>query len=53
MHLASWLCGASIGFITGAFTPAVGRKIKSWFVTESKAVESKVTAEASAVAKKV
>jgi len=29
---------AGIGFVIGAFTPAIGRKIKSWFVTEAKKV---------------
>lgn len=25
-----------IGIVVGSFMPAVGRKIKAWFVTESK-----------------
>jgi len=28
----------SIGIVAGSFMPAVGRKIKSWFVTEAKKV---------------
>ena len=35
-----------IGFVICAFTPSVGRKIKSWFVKESPKVESDVKAEA-------
>lgn len=31
---------SAIGFVVGAFTPAVGRKIKSWFVKESTAVKT-------------
>jgi hypothetical protein len=33
---------AGIGYIAGAFTPSVGRTIKSWFVKESSAVIKKV-----------
>jgi len=28
----------AIGFVVAAFTPAIGRTIKSWFVTEAKKV---------------
>lgn len=31
------LLSAGVGFVIGAFTPAVGREIKSWFVKESTA----------------
>ena len=37
---------AGFAYVVGAFTPAVGRKIKSWFVTETQAVASKVDADA-------
>jgi hypothetical protein len=30
------------GYIAGAFTPRIGRMIKSWFVKESTALKSKV-----------
>jgi hypothetical protein len=30
--------GGGVGFVVGAFTPAVGRKIKALFVKDSKAV---------------
>ena len=51
---------AGIGFVVGAFTPAVGREIKSWFVKESTAavaavpaqVKTAVVAAANEVAKK-
>lgn len=31
---------AGIGFVVGAFTPAIGRKVKAFFVKESTAVEA-------------
>jgi hypothetical protein len=37
------IIAAAVGFVVGAFTPAVGRKIKSWFVPESKVVVADVT----------
>ena len=33
---------AGVGFVVGAITPAVGRKIKAFFVKESTAVAKKV-----------
>lgn len=33
---------AGVGFVIGAFTPAVGRKIKAFFVKEATSVESSV-----------
>jgi len=33
--LAGQIPGAAIGFVVGAFTPSVGRKIKGYFVKES------------------
>ncbi|VVB52860.1 Uncharacterised protein [uncultured archaeon] len=37
----------AVGYVLGAFTPAVGRKIKALFVKEAK------VAEGSAIAKKI
>ncbi len=39
------IVAAGIGFVAGAFTPAIGRKIKSWFVKEATAVEADVKAD--------
>lgn len=39
----NFLLYAGIGFVVGAFTPAVGRAIKSWFVKESSVVKADVT----------
>ena len=39
IHNAIWF---GIGFVVAAFTPSVGRTIKSWFVKESAAVKAKV-----------
>lgn len=36
-----------IGFVAGAFTPAIGRKIKSWFVKEGTVVKADVSNVAS------
>ncbi len=36
------IVAAGIGFVAGAFTPAIGRTIKSWFVKEATAVEADV-----------
>lgn len=44
---------AGAGFIAGAFTPAVGRKIKSYFVKETKAASAAVQTDVSAAAKKL
>lgn len=42
------LVGAA-AYVAGAFTPAVGRKIKAFFVKETQAVQPKVLAEVKAV----
>ncbi len=44
---------AGIGFVVGAFTPAVGREIKSWFVKESSVVKTDASQAAANVAKKL
>lgn len=44
---------AGIAYIAGAFTPAVGRTIKSWFVKEATAFKADVKTEASVVEKKL
>lgn len=36
------LPGMAIGFVVGAFTPSVGRKIKGLFVKETQAAEKSV-----------
>jgi len=41
--------GAAVGFIVGAFMPAVGRKIKALFVKESTAAKVAIKAEAAKV----
>ena len=38
VNIAFDFVSGGIGFFVGAFTPAVGREIKSWFVKESTAV---------------
>ena len=49
--------GAAAGFIAGAFTPSIGRKIKALFVKETTAaktaVTTAVTTAATDVAKKL
>jgi len=45
--------GAAIGFVVGAFAPAVGRKIKSWFVKEGAVVKADVKTDAAKVEKKL
>jgi hypothetical protein len=36
---------AGIGYIAGAFTPAVGREIKSWFVKEAADAKKEASTE--------
>jgi hypothetical protein len=31
-----------IGFVIGAFTPSIGRKIKAWFVTKGNAAKADI-----------
>jgi hypothetical protein len=38
---------AAAGFVAGAFTPSVGRKIKSFFVKETTAAKTAATSAAS------
>lgn len=40
--LAGQLVGLGIGFVAGAFTPSIGRKIKGLFVKEAKVIGSKI-----------
>jgi hypothetical protein len=49
----SVIVAAAIGFVVGAFTPAVGRRIKALFVKESKVVVSDTKAEAEKVVTKL
>lgn len=44
---------AGAGYVAGAFTPAVGRTIKGWFVKETTAVKTAVKTDVSAVEKKL
>lgn len=37
------IVGTALGFVAGAFTPAIGRKIKSYFVAKSAVVVADVT----------
>lgn len=39
------LFSTGIGFVIGAFTPSVDRKIKAWFVKEAPKVVTSVTAD--------
>lgn len=41
--MISVIIGAAIGFVVGAFTPAIGRKIKAYWVKESVVVKNKLT----------
>jgi hypothetical protein len=41
--------GGGVGFLVGAFTPAVGRKVKAAFVALAKKVVAKADAEAKVV----
>ena len=50
-YLATQLPGMGIGFVIGAFTPAVGRYIKGLFSKEAKYVEGKIGAGLSDVRK--
>ncbi len=55
--ILSQLPGAGVGFVAGAFTPSIGRKIKALFVKESKAavaaVPASVVSAVESVAKKL
>ena len=44
VNIAFDAISGGIGFVVGAFTPAVGREIKSWFVKESTAVVAQAVA---------
>jgi len=41
--------GIAIGYVAGAFTPSIGRTIKSWFSKEATVVKTDITAEAKTV----
>ena len=41
-----------IGYVAGAFTPAVGRTIKSWFTKESKTAVTTVESTVASTVKK-
>jgi hypothetical protein len=44
---------AGAGFLVGCFTPAIGRKVKAFFVKETSAVKADVAKDAQAAAKKL
>ena len=44
---------AGIGYVAGAFTPSIGRKIKAFFVKESTALKASAKAEEQKIAKKL
>lgn len=48
-----FIFGGVVGFVAGAFTPSVGKKIKAYFVSESKSVETKAASAVSTEAKKI
>jgi hypothetical protein len=53
INVLSQLPGAGVGFVVGAFTPAVGRKIKALFVKETSAAKAAASSAVSNVAKKI
>lgn len=44
---------AGTGYITGAFTPAVLRKVKAFFVKETTVLKTDIKADEASVAKKL
>ena len=53
LYLVKELPGAAVGFVAGAFCPAIGRAIKSLFVKKTQAAQSAVQAKVIDVAKKL
>lgn len=47
------IVAAGIGFVVGAFTPSVGRRIKAFFVKESSALKADAKSAATAAEKKL
>ena len=47
------LPAAGVGFVVGAFTPAIGRKIKAAYVKYTQKAESAVKTEAGKITKKL
>lgn len=52
-YLAKQLPGMGIGFVVGAFTPAVGRKIKAFEVSIARKIVAKADGAVKAVEKKL
>ena len=48
-----FVLGCVLSYVAGAFTPAVGREIKSWFVKKTTAVKADVASVASSAIKKL
>jgi hypothetical protein len=44
---------AAVAYIAGAFTPSIGRKIKSYFVKEADAAKTAVESDVSSAVKKL
>lgn len=53
MNILAQIPGAAVGFVVGAFTPAIGRKIKAYFVKETTVLKADVKTEAANVQKKL
>ena len=52
-YIASQLPGAAFGFVFAAFTPAIGRFLKKFFVKESTALKASAAAEAAKIKSKL
>ena len=52
-YVVSQLPGAALGFVVAAFTPAIGRFLKKFFVKESTALKASAKAEEQKIAKKL
>ena len=53
INLVAQVPAAAVGFVVGAFTPAIGRKIKAFFVKETTTLKADVKADEATVAKKL
>lgn len=48
-----YLIGSAIGFVIGAFTPKIGRVIKTYFVKETTAAKPAIVAGVGKIEKKL
>ena len=53
INIIAQLPAAGVGFVVGAFTPAVGRKIKAFFVKETTVLKADAKSAEASVAKKL